>query len=69
MSTVMWQIGPSQFRIQTDDPRVARNLSRRKSMGLVAWGMNIYLRVFQIENMRPDNARRMLNHILAQENN
>jgi len=69
MSTNMWSIGPGMFRIQTNKPNIARKLSRRKSMNLVAWGINTYLRVFQVSNIRPDNARRMLRHIMGQESN
>ena len=63
----MWRISPGTFNIQTDEPKVARKLSRRKSMKLVAWGVNTYLRIFQITNLRPDNARRLLRHIRSQE--
>lgn len=63
----MWRVAPGTFNIQTDDPAIARRLNRRKSMTLVAWGVNTYLRVFQIKNLRPDNARRMLRHISGQE--
>lgn len=67
MCTYMWYVAPGTFNIQTDEPKVASKLSRRKSMKLVAWGVNTYLRVFQISNLRPDNARRMLRHITGQE--
>ncbi|NQV16214.1 hypothetical protein HQ531_12205 [bacterium] len=65
--TYMWKVAPLTFWIQTDDPAIARKLSRRKSLKLVAWGVNVYLRVFQISNVRPDNARRLLRHITDQE--
>lgn len=63
----MWKTGSRSFRIQTDDPKIVRVLSRRKTMKLVAWGINKYLRVYENSNLRPDNARRMLRHISGQE--
>jgi len=63
----MWKVAPQTFNIQTDNPAIASRLSRRKSMTLFAWIVNTYLRVFQITNLRPDNARRMLRHIMGQE--
>jgi len=65
--TEMWPFGPRTYRIQTDDPKIARKLSRRKSMVPAGCGVNVYLRIFQITDIRPDNARRMLRHILGQE--
>jgi|GEM_PF-1094577 hypothetical protein len=67
MSTNMWRVAPRTFRIQTDDPKIVRVLSRRKTMKLVAWGVNKYLRVYENTNLRPDNARRMLSHIMSYE--
>jgi len=69
MSTYMWKLEGHIFRFQTNNPKIARMLSKRKTMILVAWGMNKYLRIFQIENLRPDNARRMLRYIKTQELN
>jgi len=63
----MWSVGPRMYRIQTDEPKIARKLSRRKSMKPAGYGVNTYLRIFQIIDIRPDNARRMLRHILGQE--
>jgi len=63
----MWNLEGHTFRFQTDNPKIARMLSKRKAMILVAWGMNKYLRIFQVENLRPDNARRMLRHITGQK--
>jgi len=65
----MWRTYPGTFNIQTDEPLVARKLSRRKTMKLVAWGVNTYLRTFQITDLRPDNARRMFRHISGKESN
>ncbi|MBL7046224.1 MAG: hypothetical protein ISR95_01085 [Candidatus Marinimicrobia bacterium] len=64
----MWKVAPLTFRFQTDNPKIGRKLSRRKTMKLVAWGINTYLRIYEISNLRPDNARRMLRHITGQEN-
>jgi hypothetical protein len=67
MCTYMWKIDKRTYFIQTDDPKTARKLSRREKCTLVAWGVNNYLRIFQISNLRADNARRMRRHILGQE--
>ena len=67
MSTYMWPLGSRTYRIQTDDPKIARGLSRRKSMQPAGNGVNTYLRIFQITDIRPDNAKRMFKHILGQE--
>ena len=67
MSTSMWPCGFRTYRIQTDDPKIARKLSRRKSMTPAGCGVNVYLRIFLIENIRPDNAKRMYRHIMGQE--
>ncbi len=69
MNTHMWKVSTGSYMIQTNDPGIARKLSRRNSTELVAWGVNAYLRVFQITNLRPDNARRMLRHVKGQETN
>jgi hypothetical protein len=67
MSVYMWKVSTGTYMIQTDEPKTARKLSRRDKCTLVAWGINVYLRVFQISNLRADNARRMHRHIKAQE--
>jgi hypothetical protein len=69
MNTHMWRVATGTYMIQTDDPGIARKLNRRNSTELVAWGINAYLRVFQISDLRPDNARRMLSHIKGGEIN
>ncbi len=63
----MWQTGSSEFRIQTDDPEVVRKLTRRQKPKLVASGVNVYLRIYELSNIRPQNARRTLSHLLGQE--
>ena len=67
MSTYMWKTGKSEYRFQTDNPKIAKKLSRRKNSNLVSWGINQYLRVYQICPIRPDKARRLLSHIETQE--
>lgn len=67
MNTFMWKTAPGTYRIQTDEPSIARKLTRRKKCNLVAWGINTYLRIFEIANLRADNARRMARHIVTQE--
>ena len=67
MSAYMWQTGPSEFRIQTDEPEIARKLSRRQKPRLVASGVNKYLRIYALRDIRPQNARRTLSHLLGQE--
>lgn len=68
MSVEMWKKEKGTYLFQTDDPVIARKLSRRKKAVLVAWGVNCYLRVYEFSNMRPDNARRMLRHIQTLKN-
>jgi hypothetical protein len=68
MSIYMWKVSTGRYMIQADEPKTARKLSRRDKCTLVAWGVNNYLRIFQISNLRADNARRMLRHVLDQEN-
>jgi hypothetical protein len=63
----MWQTGPSEFRIQTDDIGIVRKLSRRQKPKLVAYGINKYIRIFELRGIRPDNARRTLRHITGRE--
>ena len=63
----MWQTGPGEFRIQTDEVNVVRKLSRRRKPKLVAYGINKYVRIFELSGIRPDNARRTLGHLLGQE--
>ena len=67
VSTVMWRTLPSVFIIQTDEPQVVRKLSRRKRPQLVGWGVNKYLRIFELSGIRPDNARRTLRYITGRE--
>ena len=67
MNTFMWQTSPSEFRIQTNEPAVVRKLSRRSKPELVAWGVNIYLRIYELRDIRPQNARRTLSHLIGQE--
>ena len=67
MSSYMWQTGPGEFRIQTDEVNVVRKLSRRRKPKLVAYGINKYVRIFELSGIRPDNARRTLGHLLGQE--
>ena len=67
MTTVMWQTLPSVFIIQTDDPSVVRKLSRRKRPRLVGWGVNKYLRIYELSGIRPENARRTFRYITGRE--
>jgi hypothetical protein len=67
MSTYMWKTGPSEFRIQTDEMNIDRKLARRQKPKLVAYGVNTYIRVYELSNIRPQNARRTLSHLLGQE--
>ncbi len=69
MSIYMWKVSTGTYMIQTDEPETARKLSRRDKCTLVAWGINVYLRVFQISNLRADNAARLRRHILGSETN
>jgi hypothetical protein len=66
MTSFMWQTGPSEFRIQTDEPEVDKKLSRRQKPQLVAYGVNTFLRIYELCNIRPQNARRTLSHLLGQ---
>lgn len=67
MSTYMWKTGISEYRFQTDNPSIAKKLSRRKNSKLIGWGVNQYLRIFQISSIRPDKARRLFGHIRTLE--
>ena len=67
MSTYMWQTDTSTFRIQTDDPEITRKLKRRKRPQLVGFGVNRYIRIYELSGIRPQNARRTFRHVLGQE--
>ena len=58
--TYMWQEvrGEPTFRIQTDDPRIIKKLSRRKEVKLTAFGMNNPIRIFIITFSKNYNAKR-----------
>jgi hypothetical protein len=63
----MWQTGQGEFRIQTTEPEIVRKLSRRKKPNLVAFGVNRYLRVYELSGIRPQNALRTFRCLLGQE--
>ena len=67
MSTYMWKTERKVYRIQTDDPSIVRKLSRRSKPTLVGIGENKYLYIFELRNIRQDNAIRTLGHISGQE--
>lgn len=64
-STYMWQEMKRypHYRIQTNDPRVAKKLMRRKSCTLALHGINAKLWVFRTKYSSPNKALFGLNNI------
>lgn len=62
----MWkeERGRKLYRVQTNDPIIFRRLSKRNDMTLVMWGINKYLKVFQVEYYSPKEARRSFKRII-----
>jgi hypothetical protein len=60
--TDMWQEGRGEliFRFQTDEPKVAEKMRRRKRFDLVAWGMNCKIWIFKAVFYSPQKARNAL---------
>jgi len=67
MRTYMWKIGPGEFLIQTDDPEIARKLSRRRRPKLMNWGVNVFRRTFILSGIKPQNALRTLCQLLRRK--
>jgi hypothetical protein len=71
MSTHMWRTEPGVVRIQTDCPKRARMLSRRSRPQLVGWsvrqGKDKYIRIFELRDIRPQNALRTFSYILGRK--
>ena len=63
-----WRYGHGICRFQTTSPRIARKLSQRRGVGLVAWSVtNNYLRIFE-EKMEPWRARLLVTRYLKPTN-
>ena len=64
-STYMWQEMKRfpYYRIQTNDPRIAKKLMRRKSCTLAVHGINARLWVFRTKYSSPRKALMGLNNI------
>ncbi|MFC1451854.1 hypothetical protein ACFLSJ_00755 [Verrucomicrobiota bacterium] len=64
-TTTMWQELPGQpeWRIQTDDPAIARKLSRKVGMMLVGVGVNCFLRVYRFHAASRNGARRTFSRV------
>lgn len=69
--TYMWkeERGEKIYRIQTEDPLIFRRLNKRQDMTLVMWGINKYLKVFQVTYYSPKEARRSFKRIVGSKNN
>ena len=63
----MWQEerGQNMYRIQTEDPYLFRKLNKRQDMKLVMWGLNKYIRIFQVTYYSPKEARRSFRRIIG----
>lgn len=65
MITYMWQeqYGQPYFRFQTNDPKIARKMRRRKNFRLVVYGLNRRIWVFITQSYSPKTARRTLQRL------
>ncbi len=64
-TTYLWQEQKRYplFRIQTDDPRVARKLKKRKTTKQVSFGLNCAHWIFQLKYSSPKKAKNGLFNI------
>ncbi|MFH1852079.1 MAG: hypothetical protein ABIA75_07005 [Candidatus Neomarinimicrobiota bacterium] len=67
--TYIWQIEPRQprYRIQTDDPAIARKLRRRRSCRLTTEGLNQNLWIFETDLEAPAAARELLEKLTGKK--
>lgn len=68
-TTSMWQElrGKPYWRIQTDDPAVARKLRRRTTFKLVCCGINTTLWIFRGTYSTPQKAKLSLERLTGQK--
>jgi hypothetical protein len=65
--TYFWQEsrGDDYYRVQTNDPKISRKLSKRQDMKLVLWGLNTYLKVYHTQYYSPKEAKRSFRRIVG----
>ena len=68
VNVTMWRLekGGTRWQMQTDDPAIARKMSRKAGFKLVASGFNCFLRVFSFNASRPEVARRIFTRVCNQ---
>lgn len=67
--TYLWQeeVRRPLYRIQTDDPEIARKLNRRSTCELAGLGLNIKLWIFLTSFSNPEKAREALIQLTGQK--